>query len=199
METTDWDARYDRPDYLFGTEPTRFLREHAGFIAPESRVLCVADGEGRNAVWLAGQGHRVTSFEPSEVALRKAGALAQARGVSVERHNADIESWDWSREFDAVVAILVQFAPPGMRERFFSDMIRALAPGGTLLLHGYTPKQVEYGTGGPPHAEWMYTPELLRDAFGGLEILRLESYERDGESGKGRSARIDLIARRPQA
>lgn len=200
MSTHRWNIRYDRPDYLFGTEPSQFLREQADRIPAGARVLCVADGEGRNSVYLAGLGHEVTAFDPSSVALDKARALAAERGVSVEFHRAGVEDWDWSRQFDAVVAIFVQFAPPQMRDRMFADMVRALAPGGVILLHGYTPRQVAYGTGGPSDPTHLYTREMLRGASANLDILRLEAYERDVDEGRGhsgRSALIDLVARRP--
>lgn len=197
MEKTDWDLRYGAPGYLFGVGPSRFLRDNVGVVAPRSRVLCVADGDGRHSVWLAARGHAVVAFDSSTVALDKAAARAREAGVTVERHPCGIEDWDWTRQFDAVVAILVQFAPPDLRARFFADMARALAPGGVLLLHGYTPKQVGYGTGGPPDPDWMYTAPMLEEAFAALTILRLAEYESAGEAGHGRSARIDLIARKP--
>ncbi|AVO36571.1 SAM-dependent methyltransferase [Pukyongiella litopenaei] len=196
----DWDARYRAEGYLFGTEPAVFLQRQSRWLAPGSRVLCVADGEGRNSVFLAGQGHRVTAFDASSVALDKARMLAQARGVSVEFREAGIEDWDWSTGFDAVVGVFIQFAGPDLRARLFGWIGQAVRPGGLLLLHGYAPRQVEYGTGGPPCAEQMYTGDLLRAAFPDWEILRLADYDTEvseGSGHKGRSALIDLVARKP--
>ncbi|TDK50339.1 SAM-dependent methyltransferase [Antarcticimicrobium luteum] len=195
-----WDQRFERPGYLFGTEPAAFLRAQAGALSPGSRVLCVADGEGRNSVYLAGLGHRVTAFDASPVAQDKARALAAEKGVSVDFHQSGIEAWDWSQPYDAVVGVFIQFAPPELRDRLFGWMARAVAPGGLLLLHGYAPRQVDYGTGGPPNAENMYTEALLRAAFDGWEILRLADYDAEideGEGHSGRSALVDLVARKP--
>lgn len=195
-----WDARYATDDYVFGTEPAMFLTAHEGLVLPGARALCVAEGEGRNAVWLARRGCAVTAFDTSTVGLAKARRLAEAHGVTLELHDVGVEDWDWDRPFDLVVAIFVQFAPPPLRARMFDGMRRALAPGGRLMVHGYTPKQVTYRTGGPPQAEHMYDIPLLRGAFGDLRILRLAEYEADlaeGAGHAGRSALIDLIADRP--
>jgi hypothetical protein len=97
------------------------------------------------------------------------------------------------------VAVFIQFAGPALRDEIFSGMKRSVRPGGLILLHGYTPKQLEYRTGGPPNVEQLYTAELLRTAFDDCELLRLEAYEQDldeGEGHKGRSAIVDLVARR---
>lgn len=194
----DWDARFDRPDYLFGTAPAAFLSDHAGLFRPGARVLAVADGEGRNSVWAARQGCEVTAFDASGVALEKARRLAAQAGVSVAFHEADIMGWDWSRRFDIVLAVFIQFMGPAPRAAIFAGLRRAVAPGGLLLLHGYTPAQLAHGTGGPRAEENLYTPELLREAFGDMTLLRLSEYEKvlsEGAGHAGRSALIDLIAR----
>lgn len=201
FEQAFWDARFEAEHFIFGTEPAVFVREHAERIGPSSRVLVPADGEGRNSVFLAGLGHEVVATDISPKGLAKAEALAKAQSVTVEYHNADIHDWPWpDAAFDAVVAVFIQFSPPDMRAHVFAGMRRAIRPGGLLLLHGYTPKQLEYGTGGPPLVDHLYTEELLRDAFAGWDMLRLEAYERvlnEGTAHVGQSALIDLIARRP--
>lgn len=198
---TGWDARYGGSDYLFGTEPARFLVEQAGHLAGAGRVLAVADGEGRNSVWLAGQVPAVTAFDASSVAVGKARALAEREGVSVDLRVADTEGWDWEDEaFDAVVAIFIQFASPAQRAAIFEGMKRTLRPGGVLLLHGYRPEQLAYGTGGPPLAQNMYTAPMLRAAFADMTIERLAVYDREVREGRGHhgmSALIDLVARKP--
>jgi hypothetical protein len=118
----------------------------------------------------------------------------------VQHHVSGIEEWDWTRPFDAVVAIFVQFTPPGLRERFFGWMGQAVAPGGLILLHGYAPRQVGYGTGGPPQAENMYTEDMLARAFAGWEVLRSADYDAEVDEGaghSGRSALVDFVARKP--
>jgi len=195
-----WDARFDREDYVFGTAPAEFLLRMAGWLPPGAEVLCVADGEGRNSVYLAGLGHNVTAFDISPVGLEKAQRLAQSEGVSVAFHRAAIEAWDWSRSFDAVVGIFIQFLPPEARDRALTQMGVAVRPGGYLLLHGYAPRQVGYGTGGPPQAENMYTEDMLRAHFADWDILRLADFDAEIAEGighVGRSALVDFVARKP--
>ena len=196
-----WDRRYAQSDYLFGVEPNAFLARQAGRLRAGWRALAVADGEGRNGVWLAQQGLSVVSVDSSAVAQAKARSLAQARGVEMDFEQVDLSAWAWPRaEFDLVVAIFIQFAPPALRTQLFADMAHALKPGGLLLLQGYRPEQIAYATGGPSVAENLYTEPLLRDAFAGLEILDLQSHDtaiHEGVGHDGLSALIDLVARRP--
>jgi len=197
-----WEERYKASqDYLFGRQPAGFLLENPGWLRPGLRALCVADGEGRNSVHLAEKGLGVTAFDRAPSAVDRGRALAAERGVAVDFHVSDWQGWDWTRGFGLVVAIFIQFADPVARKGQFVDLRRAVAPGGVLMLHGYTPEQVDLGTGGPPHRENMYTCAMLRDAFGDWRIERLAAYEREVQEGRGhsgRSALIDLIARRPQ-
>ncbi len=195
-----WNDRYAGDDYLFGTEPAAFLTRAAGWLRPGGTALSIADGEGRNSVWLAGQGLRVTAFEPSPNAVAKARRLAAGRGVAVDFHLADLDGWDWSRTFDVIAGIFIQFAGPAERSRLFARIDRALVPGGLLLLHGYAPRQVGYGTGGPPVEENMYTLDLLRNAFPGYEVLRAEDFDTEVAEGRGHSghsALIDFVALKP--
>jgi SAM-dependent methyltransferase len=197
-----WNRRFASESYIFGTRPAAFLVDNAHYIPARSRVLVPADGEGRNSVYLAELGHRVVATDIAEEGIAKARKLSGARGVSVQFRHLDLQGWQWPEaEFEAVVAIFIQFAPPAFRDEIFAGMKRAVRPGGVALLHGYTPKQLEYGTGGPPVVEQLYTEELLRAAFADWELLRLEAYEPEldeGEGHRGRSAVIDLIARRPE-
>jgi SAM-dependent methyltransferase len=195
-----WNSRFEGEEYLFGTEPNVWLKEHAGVWPPGGHVLCVADGEGRNSVWLAGQGFAVDAFDIAAAGVAKARRLARQRGVAVNYSVADCEGYAWPQgRCDGVAAIFVQFADPTERQRLFARMVASLKPGGTLVLQGYTPRQLEYGTGGPPHASHLYTPQLLREAFAGLQILELREYEAEMAEGtrhRGRSALIGLVARR---
>jgi SAM-dependent methyltransferase len=195
-----WNKRFAGDDYLFGTDPNEWLRQHAAVWQPGDRVLCVADGEGRNSVWLAGRGLAVDAFDIAELGVAKARRLAAAQGVSVTFAVADCDAFPWLHAaYDGVAAIFVQFADPAMRDRLFRNIIRSLKPGGTLVLQGYTPKQLEYGTGGPPHASHLYTEAMLRTAFAELQIIELREYEAEMAEGSrhaGRSALIGLVARR---
>jgi cyclopropane fatty-acyl-phospholipid synthase-like methyltransferase len=195
-----WDERYATPDYVFGTEPNRFLVSQASRFEPGMRVLDVAGGEGRNAVWLASLGCTVVGIDISPLALDKAGRLAAARGLDVDLRLADLRAWDWApAAFDAVVSIFIQFAAPSERLRLFEGFKTTLRPGGVVVLQGYTPKQLEYRTGGPPQAAHMYTETLLRSAFADLDVLHLQEHEdvlNEGSKHVGRSALIDLVARK---
>ena len=196
-----WNRRFESPDYLFGTAPNAWLREVAHHLPLGGRVLCVADGEGRNSVWLARQGIRVDAFDIAELGVAKARMLAAQAGVSVNYSVADCDHWAWPDDtYDAVFAIFVQFADPAMRERLFAHMVRALKPGGLLILQGYTPKQLDYKTGGPPILSHLYTEDLLRTSFSTLEVIELQAYEADlteGTQHLGRSALIGMLARKP--
>ena len=196
-----WNARYAVADYIFGTAPNRFLASHADLIHPGMRALAVADGEGRNSVWMAEHGAQVHAVEVSSIALEKARALAQTRGVTIRFEEADLLTWHWPEaEYDLVVAIFIQFASPAQREPIIAGIRRALKPGGVLILQGYTPKQIEFSTGGPSSAENMYTESLLREWFGDWQIRHLHEHEdfiSEGTHHHGQSALIDLIAQKP--
>lgn len=200
-ELERWNQRFAAAEYVFGTAPNAFLAAHAALLKPGQRALCVADGEGRNSVWLAQQGLEVTAFDFSPVALDKARRLAAERGVRVRYELASVEDWRWpAGEFDAVVAIFIQFVVPAARRVLFERMSAALRPGGLLLVEGYTPAQLKYGTGGPKQVDQLYTEELLRQSFGALEIVELRAYEaelNEGTRHTGMSAVIDLVARKP--
>lgn len=196
-----WNERYSKAGYLFGTEPAQFLRNHKAYLKPRSKVLAVADGEGRNSVYMAEQGLNVVAMDGSYIAIEKARALAMSRDVTVDFVESDIAAWDWTQaQYDMVVAIFIQFVGPAQRAEIFAGIKRTLKPGGVLMLHGYTPEQIELGTGGPPNVENMYTEEILTQAFADFEMLELRSYEwhvDEGEGHSGTSALIDLVAKKP--
>jgi cyclopropane fatty-acyl-phospholipid synthase-like methyltransferase len=137
------------------------------------------------------------------VAIAKAQKLAAQRGVALKCVVADLLDWDWGEHcYDVVVAIFIQFAAPEQREQLFAHIKRALKPGGLLLLQGYTPRQLAYGTGGPSAVENLYTEPMLRTAFADMEILQLHEHDdfiREGTGHHGMSALIDTVARKKQA
>ncbi len=198
-----WDARFDTSDYIFGTEPNVWLTGHRALLPAGGRVLAVADGEGRNSVWLAQQGMAVDAFDISPVGVAKARALAAREQAAVNVEVSSVEDWSWpAAHYDAVVAIFIQFADPETRATLFANMVHALKPGGLLLLQGYTPKQLDYKTGGPPLVEHLYTEPLLREAFRSMILIELRSYEdvlREGTQHSGRSALVGLVAKKPGA
>ena len=202
-----WNERYRDAgeDYLFGTEPNRFLAHRAELLQNGQTALSVADGEGRNSVWLAEQGLQVSAIEISDVAVEKARRLAAGRHVQVNFVLADMLAPDWPPteyrdSFDWVIGIFIQFVGPEWRERQFEVMQQLTRPGGCILLQGYTPKQLQFGTGGPSAVENLYSADILRDAFADWDIEELVEYDDDineGTGHMGRSALIGMVARKP--
>lgn len=201
MSSDFWDARYATDDYIFGTAPNVFLASQAALIQPGMRALAIADGEGRNGVWLAEHGARVHAIDFSAAALEKARRLASERGMMLEIEQADVLDWTWPEAaYDLVAAIFIQFVPPPGRDRIIAGIRRTLKPGGLLILQGYTPKQIEFATGGPGNPANMYTADLLREWFGDWDIQHLaehESFISEGTHHHGMSALIDLVAKKP--
>ncbi len=196
-----WETRYRVPEYVFGEEPNYFLASCKSLLPRSGTALAVADGEGRNGIWLAAQGLEVVSLDFSPSAQAKAKALAQKRGVSIRFELADVHSWAYpDNAFDVVCEIFTQFSSPRQRRQKWDGMKRALKPGGLLIVEGYTPKQLHYGTGGPKELQNLYTEELLRAAFGSFDDFAITQEElelHEGTSHGGMSAVIGLTARKP--
>lgn len=199
---TDWDARYSEPGWAFGTEPNDFLRDHAYRLRPGSDVLCLAEGEGRNAVFLAGLGHRVHAVDAARVGLEKALQLAQKRAVHITIEVADLDDYSIAPEsYDAIISIFAH-VPRVTRERVHAHLVAALRPGGVLLLEGYTPAQLLAGTGGPGDAEKLFTLARLQHELQGLEWQLAHEIERDVIEGRyhtGRAAVVQMIGVKPSA
>jgi SAM-dependent methyltransferase len=195
-----WEARFSGPGYHFGTEPNAFLKSKAHLLKRGQRALSIADGEGRNGVFLAEQGLDVLAMDFSPAALAKARALAKERGVTIRTEQADLDTWTWPVEtFDVVVGIFFQFCAPPLRARVFANIKQALKPGGLLLIEGYTPKQRQYKTGGPSEVENLYTRELLEQSFSDFASVEIDEYDKDIQEGAGHggmSALIDLVGRK---
>ena len=199
-ELDRWETRFSVPEYVFGTAPNEFLRAQARRLPAAGKALAVADGEGRNGVWLAEQGLAVLSVDFSPKALAKAQALARSRGVSLRTERVDVTAWPWpSAEFDVVAAIFIQFVGPEQRKPIFAGIRQALKPGGLLFLQGYRPEQLAYKTGGPSQIENLYTRPMLMEEFADfsdLEISEHDSMTQEGAGHVGMAALIDLVGRR---
>lgn len=195
-----WNQRFAGEALIFGEAPNEYLRAQQARLPRGGRALCVADGEGRNSVWLAQQGLQVDAFDIAEAGVAKARALARRHGVHVDFAVADCDALAWPEAlYDVIAAIFVQFADPAMRTRLFANMLKSLRPGGLLVLQGYTPKQLQYRSGGPSRVDHLYTETLLREAFAGLQIVELSSYDaelHEGTQHSGLSALIGMVARR---
>ena len=196
-----WNERFDKEEFIFGKLPNTYLVEKvAEYLHQPQKILCIADGEGRNGVWLAKQGHSVDGFDVSDIALKKAQEFAAENKVSINYELSDVDSYHWqANTYDAVVAIFIQFADPEMRARLFKNIVTSLKPGGVLILQGYTQKQLEYKTGGPILLDHLYSEQLVRDLVSNLEILELKSYEanlNEGTRHVGISALLGLVAKK---
>ena len=201
--TQFWNERFDKAEFIFGKEPNEYLVDKTKqYLKPKDKVLCIADGEGRNGVWLAKQGMQVVGFDASDIALAKAKQFAKENEVEVEYSFSDTDSYAWQENtHDAVIGIFIQFADPGMRARIFKQAYKATKPGGLFILQGYTPKQLEYKTGGPSLLEHLYTEEGIRQLASELNILDLNSYEQELSEGarhSGMSALLGLVAQKPK-
>lgn len=199
--TQFWNERFNREEFIFGKEPNEYLVEQTSqYLKPNASVLCIADGEGRNGVWLAKQGMRVTGFDVSDIALVKAKQFAKDNEVNIEYSLCDTDGFDWkTNSYDAIIAIFIQFADPEMRVRIFKQVHQALKPGGIFILQGYTPKQLEYKTGGPSLIEHLYTEEMIRELSCDFEILDLQCYEKELSEGArhtGMSALLGMVAKK---
>jgi len=196
-----WERRYDAPRYIFGEEPNAFLASCESMLPDHGTALAVADGEGRNGVWLSRKGLTVTSVDFSPTGQQKARALARNHGVNVTLIQADLHNWTASPEtFDVAVDIFTQFSDPDQRQARWDNLKHALKHGGLLILAGYTPKQLDYGTGGPKVFERFYTRGLLTDVFGDFHQLVITESEvemSEGSDHTGMSAIITLTGFKP--
>lgn len=194
-----WNQRFAADHYVFGETPNAYLQSQAIHLV-RGTALAVADGEGRNGVWLAEQGLQVDSFDFSDIAIQKAQALAQKRQVQIHCVCSDWQSFNWQpAHYDNVVGIFFQFATPEERMPLFARMLSSLKPGGTLIIQGYTARQLDFNTGGPGKLAHLYDEALMLDAFGHLDILDLRTYEaeiHEGTGHQGMSGLLGLTARK---
>lgn len=193
-----WNRRFATPEFLFGTAPNAYLAKQLYRLPPCGKALSIADGEGRNSVWLARQGLQVDAFDFAEAGVAKAQALSEQQGVKVCFTVCDVDDWPWrASAYDVVAAIFIQFADPVLRARLFARMSDTLKPGGTLILQGYTPRQLEFDTGGPGRLDHLYTADMVRSAFDGMDLKELIEYEEvlaEGSQHVGQSALLGMVA-----
>jgi 2-polyprenyl-3-methyl-5-hydroxy-6-metoxy-1,4-benzoquinol methylase len=193
-----WNARYGDNDYFYGTEPNDFLRQNAESL-PDGPMLCIADGEGRNSVFLASLGKDVHSVDISPVGVEKTRRLAADRGVVVNAQIGDLTDFNFGHNKWAAIISIFSHLPSALRRDVHRRVVESLQPGGVVLLEAYTPNQIGRGTGGPQVADMLMSEETLRDEFAGLEITLLQETVRDvveGNGHTGTAAVVQLIAHR---
>jgi SAM-dependent methyltransferase len=191
-----WDERYNTGEYVYGKRPNDFLVSVSDRI-PRGKVLCLAEGEGRNAVFLARQGHQVLAVDSSHVGLEKAKKLAGENNVHIDTQVVDLAHLEIQPEqWDGIVSIFCQ-VPSRIRRELHRKVVTGLRPGGAFVLEGYTPAQLKLGTGGPPDEDKMMTLDALRQELSGLEFKHAIELERDVIEGKlhtGRGAVVQIVA-----
>lgn len=200
MDPSFWNSRYSASHYCYGTEPNAFVAECAPQLPP-GPVLCLGEGEGRNAVFLARRGHSVTAVDQSAVGLTKANQLAARHGVVLTTVVADLAAYSITAQaWSAVVATFVHLPPP-LRASVHRAVVAGLRPGGMFVLEAYTPDQIRHGTGGPVNTpELLMTLPALRRELDGLEFIvacEREREVREGTGHTGRGAVVQILARRP--
>jgi 2-polyprenyl-3-methyl-5-hydroxy-6-metoxy-1,4-benzoquinol methylase len=192
-----WDDRYGESGYAYGTAPNQFLTEQQHRLKPGMKTLVVGDGEGRNGVWLATQGLDVLSIDLSPVGLEKAKALATQHQVQIQTQCADLTTWNWvENTYDLVVSIYVHFAPE-VREQIHRSMLKALKPGGLIILEAFNLEQLQYqredDSGGPAMPEMLYQLEMLRQDFAGGEIMELTEIGTELHEGRYHDGKASVI------
>jgi len=198
MDVTFWDQRYGADDYAYGVEPNAFLVEQAHHIPP-GRVLCLAEGEGRNAVYLAKQGYEVTAVDQSAAGLDKAQRLAEAAGVSITTIQIDLADFEITPETWQGIVSIFAHVPPPLRQRLYREAVRGLALGGVVIVEAYTPRQLEHQTGGPRQLDLLVSLASLREELGGLSEVVGRELDRDVVEGlfhTGLGAVVQYLARR---
>ena len=193
-----WDEKYDSEEYIYGKQANTFLQENVDSL-PMGEILCLAEGEGRNAVFLSKLGYRVTAVDASEVGLNKARKLAEENGCAIEFIHADLGDFDLGmNKWDGIVSIFCH-VPLSIRKQLHAKLAPALKDDGVLLLEAYTPAQLAHGTGGPPTEDLMMSATLLHEELAGIEFSLLQELEREvieGSFHSGTGAVVQAIGKR---
>lgn len=188
-----WDARFGAVEPAYGSKPNAFLESQVSRLQPGMKVLLPGDGYGRNGLWLAKQGFQVHTVDLSPVGVERARESARAMGVSLTIEQGDLATWNWpAGEFDGVAAIFLHL-PPALRRKVHASMLRALKPGGIVILEAFTPRQLQFSSGGPKQVELLSSPELLREDFAAGEILELEEKQVQLDEGHKHSGPAAVV------
>lgn len=194
-----WNSRFSIDTFLFGSEPNGFLKEQQAFFK-EGLALSIADGEGRNSVWLAQQCLKVDAFDFSPVAIKKAQDFAKNKNVKINFTCSSWEDFSWEKEkYDYVVGIFFQFVGPEKRKQLFEKMVDSIKIGGLMVIQGYGLRQLEYKTGGPGELDHLYDETLMRELLPNFEFQVLKTYEttiHEGTGHHGMSSLVGVVAKK---
>jgi 2-polyprenyl-3-methyl-5-hydroxy-6-metoxy-1,4-benzoquinol methylase len=195
-----WDERFSQVDPVYGDAPNSFLRKQASRLTPGMKVLVPADGYGRNGIWLAKQGFHVHTVDLSPVGVERARKAAAAAGVHITQDVADLSTWNWPvATYDAVISIFFHM-PSAVRPTVHGAMLRALKPGGIIIVQAFTPAQLNYTSGGPKQVDLLFNADILQQDFAGAAVIQVEEKLVDlteGHMHSGPAAVVQAIFRRP--
>ncbi|HEU6448182.1 MAG TPA: class I SAM-dependent methyltransferase [Verrucomicrobiae bacterium] len=198
MDAAFWNERFSPAEHVYGETPNDFVRQVASQIPP-GPVLCLAEGEGRNAIHLAARGHRVTAVDQSEVGMAKAQRFASRRGVTIETIVADLANYFIAPGAWAGIVATFAHLPADLRARIHREIVAGLQSGGVFILEAYTPAQLAFDTGGPKNPDLLMTLAALRKELAGLDFVIAREIERDVVEGRGhtgRAAVVQILTRR---
>jgi cyclopropane fatty-acyl-phospholipid synthase-like methyltransferase len=194
-----WDERFSQPQPVYGEAPNAFLTEQSSRFQPGSKLLVPADGYGRNGIWLARQGFQVHTVDLSQVGVERARKSARAAGISLTIEQADLSTWTWpTEEYDGVFSIFLHL-PPELRPQVHASMLRAVKPGGLIIVQNFSPAQLKHSSGGPKQVELLYTASLLLQDFAPAAPLALEEKEihiDEGHMHSGPAAVVQAVFRK---
>jgi SAM-dependent methyltransferase len=190
-----WDKRFSANPALFGEQPNQWLADHAVKVPTHSKVCCIADGQGRNGLFLARQGHSVDAFDASLVAIEQLRAAATTTQTQINANVLDIATWEPEPEsYDVVVAIYIQFAPPALRDAIFANISRCLRSDGLLIIEGYGPRQIQHRTGGPGKLAHLYATETLSTAFEQWPVIASRDCDTTINEGSGHAGISHVVS-----
>lgn len=188
----DWDERYREPGYAYGTAPNDFLVAVVGRV-PHGRILSLAEGEGRNAVYLATLGYKVTAVDGSAVGLNKAEALAAEQGAAITAVVADLGKFRIEPEqWDGIISFYCHI-PSSIRAPLHQAVVKGLKPGGVFVLEAFSKEQLAYNSGGPQDLDLLMSLDELKRELHGLEFIRAATLERDVREGTGHTGLASVV------
>lgn len=159
-----WNQRYDAQDFAYGEKPNQFLEEQLCLL-PKGKILFVAEGEGRNAVFAAKMGHQVTAFDYSVSAQKKAMSLASAQNVSIEYLVSDVLEIPFQKDFFDIIVFVFAHFPEKIRKQAHSKLITLLKPNGKIIFEAFGKEQIKYHSGGPKEINMLFSEEEVKHEF----------------------------------
>jgi SAM-dependent methyltransferase len=194
-----WNERYSENGFAYGIKANDFLIENYHIFNPRSRILCLAEGEGRNAIFMAKHGFDVCAVDQSEIGINKLNKWATEENIKIESVVADLNEYGLGEnKWDGIISIFGHL-PPILRAKVHHEIIKSLKVGGLFLCEGYTIEQLKFGTGGPKDSQLFLSKEILQEELKELKLIKLEAKERiisEGKYHQGNSAVVQFIGQK---